>query len=62
MIRKNMKLAEGQNLRYTGKGFSGYIKGQPYMIYIATHSIYQIQVKYNGVDMVVDKYFTDLVG
>jgi len=62
MIRKNKQLASGQNLRYTGKGFSGYVKGQPYMIFMAAHSIYQILVNYNGVDMVVDKYFIDLVG
>ena len=54
-----MKLLAGQNLRNTGRGFAGYVKGQPYMIFKATHSAYQILVNYNGVDMVVDKYLTD---
>ncbi len=56
-----MKLSAGQNLRYTGRGFAGYVKGQPYMVFIAPHSVYQIRVNYNGADMVVDKYLTDLV-
>jgi hypothetical protein len=61
MMRKNMQLLAGQNLRYTGKGFSGYVKGQPYMVFIASHNIYQILVSYNGINMVVDKYHTDPV-
>jgi len=61
MIRKNLKLSAGQNLRYTGRGFAGYVKGQPYMVYIAPHSVYQILVNYNGTDMIIDKYLTDLV-
>lgn len=61
MIRKNIKLSAGQNLRYTGKSFAGYVKGQPYMVFIAPHNVYQIVVNYNGATMIVDKYLTDPV-
>ena len=56
-----MQLLAGQNLRYTGRGFPGYVKGQPYMVFIAGHSNYQILVEYNGANIIVDKYLTDLV-
>jgi hypothetical protein len=56
-----MKLLPGQNLRYTGRGFAGYVKGQPYMVFIAPHSVHQILVNYNGADTIVDKYLTDPV-
>jgi hypothetical protein len=44
----------GQTLRYTGKGFPGYIEGLPYMIFISQHNASQYLVQYNGVQMVVN--------
>jgi len=56
-----MQLLPGQNLRYTDRYFPGFIKEQPYMKFIGTHSIYQIVVSYNGVEIIVDKFLTDVV-
>lgn len=61
MNKKKFKLVPGQNLRYTGRFFPGYIKGQPYMVFIAMHSFRQVRVNYNGEEMVVDTYFTDAI-
>ena len=61
MIRKNLQLTPGQNLRYTGRFFPGFVKEQPYMIFIANYSVYQIRVNYNGNEIIVDKYLTDIV-
>jgi hypothetical protein len=61
MVRKNLQLLPGQNLRYTGRFFPGFVKGQPYMIYIGIHSVYQIRVSYNGIEIIVDKYLIDVV-
>ena len=62
MIRKNIRLLPGQNLRYTGRFFPGFVKEQPYMIFIAIHNVYQLRVSYNGTEIIVDKYLTDIVG
>lgn len=62
MIRKKSPLLPGQNLRYTGRFFPGFIKEQPYMVFVATHSVYQYLVNYNGLEIVVEKYFTEAVG
>jgi len=61
MTRKNFRLLPGQNLRYTGRFFPGFIKGQPYMVFIALHNAYQILVTYNDIEIVVEKYFTEPV-
>jgi hypothetical protein len=60
-MRKNLELLPGQNLRYTGRFFPGFIREQPYMVFIGLHNVYQILVNYNGQEMVVDKYLTDIV-
>jgi hypothetical protein len=57
-MRKDIKLVAGQNLRYVGKGFPGYIKGQPYMVFVAYHSVHEVLVKYNDADVIVNKYHT----
>jgi len=61
MIRKNLQLLPGQNLRYTGRFFPGFVKEQPYMTFISNYSVYQIRVSYNGAEIIVDKYLTDIV-
>lgn len=62
MMRKKNQLLPGQNLRYTGRFFPGFIKEQPYMVFVAAHSVFQYRVNYNGLELVVEKYFTEAVG
>jgi len=50
---KKIKLTVGQNLRYTGKIFPGYIKGLPYMTFIAYHSSAQSLVNYSGMRILI---------
>ncbi|MGZ3751062.1 MAG: hypothetical protein ACXVB0_20950 [Mucilaginibacter sp.] len=61
MAKNNLQLRAGQNLRYIGKGFPGYVKGQPYMMFIADHNVYQVLVEYNGANIVIDKYFIEAI-
>ena len=61
MLKKHFKLTTGQNLRYTGKLFPGFIKGLPYMVFISKYSSYQVMVNYNGLDTIVEKYFLEQV-
>lgn len=62
MTSKNLQVLPGQNLRYTGRFFPGFVKGLPYMVFIGSHSIYQIRVTYNGLEIIVDKFLTEIVG
>ena len=62
MIKKHLQLIMGQNLRYTGKIFPGFIKGLPYMVFVSNYSAYQVMVNYNGLDTIVEKYFLEPVG
>jgi hypothetical protein len=55
MINKEIELKAGQNLRYHGKGFKGYIKGLPYMIFVAYHGITKVRVKYNNTNVIVSR-------
>jgi len=61
MANSIFQYTSGQNLRYTGKAFPGFIKGLPYMVFVAPHSAYQILVSYNGHQLVVEKYFTEKI-
>jgi hypothetical protein len=58
-MKKEVKLKPGQNLRYTGKGFPGYVKGQPYMVFVAYHEIHEALVKYNDQTVIVNKFHTE---
>ncbi|WP_207532639.1 hypothetical protein [Desertivirga arenae] len=59
MIKAEKKLIPGQNLRYVGKGFPGFKKGQPYMIFVEYKGIHQVLVKYNDLNVIVNKYHTE---
>jgi len=55
------ELSPGQNLRYSGKGFPGYIEGQPYMVFERYADREKIIVRYNDTKVVVNKRYTLLV-
>jgi hypothetical protein len=55
MIYKETKLVAGQNLRYTGKAFPGFVKELPYMTFISHHNLSQYLVKYNESQIIVNK-------
>ncbi|HZY35603.1 MAG TPA: hypothetical protein VFE53_03080 [Mucilaginibacter sp.] len=50
-----IELQPGQNLRYTGNGFPGYIKGQPYMVFQGHLNKQKIIVSYNDRKVLVNK-------
>lgn len=55
-MKKEIKFIPGQNLRYMGKGFPGFVKGQPYMVFVAYHQGHEVLVKYNESNIMVSKY------
>jgi hypothetical protein len=57
MTYKEIKLSAGQNLRYLGKGFPGFVKGLPYMTFISHHNTTQYLVNYSGIPVIVNKRF-----
>ncbi len=57
----DVELQPGQNLRYHGKGFPGYVKGQPYMVFESYLNTYKIAVRYNNAKVMVDKRHATLV-
>lgn len=62
MIRRDVKLVPGQHLRYLGKGFPGYMNGQPYMVFVAYHTPSQYLVQYNGLRVVINMRYIKVVG
>lgn len=54
MIAEKIELSPGQNLRYSGKGFPGYIKGQPYMVFESYLDNRKIVARYNHSKVLVD--------
>jgi hypothetical protein len=61
MIAEEVKLQPGQNLRYAGKGFPGYVKGQPYMVFEGYLDSHKIVVRYNSAKVLVDRRHTLLI-
>jgi len=61
MITDESKLTPGQNLRYLGKGFPGYIDGQPYMVFESHLNKEKIIVSYNQGRVLVNKRQISLV-
>ncbi|WP_207532457.1 hypothetical protein [Desertivirga arenae] len=59
MIKREKKLVPGQNLRYSGKGFPGFKKEQPYMVFVDYKGVHQLVVTYNDMEVVVNKYHTE---
>lgn len=62
MIKNKLKFSAGQNVRYTGKGFTGFIKKQPYMLFIAYYHDNEAMVKYNGANVIVNTSHLEHVG
>jgi len=54
---KELQLSAGQNLRYTGKGFPGFVKGSPYMTFVSHHNASQYLVSYNEVHVVINRRY-----
>lgn len=57
MLYKEVKLIAGQNLRYTGKGFPGFVNGLPYMTFVTHHNSTQYLVSYNNIRLIVNKRY-----
>ena len=57
MTTDNAKLSPGQNLRYSGKGFVGYIQGQPYMVFERYTDGQLIVVRYNKSSILINKRY-----
>lgn len=55
------KFIPGQNLRYCGKGFAGFIKNQPYMVFISYYREHDALVIYNGINLVINRYHVNPV-
>ncbi len=56
MHQKETVLAPGQNIRYSGRDFPGYVRGQPYMVFIGYQNHRQARVNYNGKTTIVSRY------
>lgn len=61
MLRRDFKPVVGQNLRYIGRPFPGFVKGQPYMTFVQTHEENRYLVRYNEKNIVVHKFDTEPV-
>ncbi|MDT3405132.1 hypothetical protein [Mucilaginibacter terrae] len=59
---KEKPVLPGQSLRYLGKGFPGYVAGQPYMVFVAPHHGSQYLVEYNALRVVVNRRYVKVVG
>ncbi len=62
MLLKKRKLLAGENIRYVGKPFPGFINGQRYMTFLSYKSNLEIIVKYNGSEIIVFEYLTEPIG
>ena len=51
----------GQHIRYVGKDFPGFIKGQRYMVFVSYQDKLEIRVKYNGTEVTVFEYLTEII-
>lgn len=58
MKYKEIELSPGQNIRYVGKGFPGFVKGLPYMTFVSYYNCSQCLVNYNGIRLIVNKRYT----
>lgn len=61
MLVKKKKMLPGQNIRYLGKGFPGFIQGQPYMSFLAYQDELQISAVYNGIEVKVPEIHTEVI-
>ena len=61
MNLRRKKLVLGQNLRYVGKAFPGFVNGQRYMTFLSYQTNLEILVKYNGSEITIFEYLTETV-
>jgi len=61
MITEKDRFSPGQNLRYSGKGFPGYVEGQPYMVFERYADGGKIIVRYNDTSILINKRYALLV-
>jgi hypothetical protein len=55
-------MVKGQNLRYIGRPFPGYIADTNYMTFLSDHSVFEIKVLYNNTEMIINKFDVKTVG
>jgi hypothetical protein len=61
MNLRRRKLVAGQNLRYVGKAFPGFVTGQRYMTFLSYHTNLEIVVKYNDTEITIFEYLTETI-
>lgn len=57
-MKRTIKLVKGQNLRYIGRPFPGYIAETNYMTFLNDHSVFEINVLYNNKEMIINRFDT----
>ncbi|RKR82622.1 hypothetical protein BDD43_2807 [Mucilaginibacter gracilis] len=61
-MKTTITLVKGQNLRYIGRPFPGYITDTNYMTFLSDHSVFEIKVLYNEKEMIVNRFDIKPVG
>ncbi len=61
MLLEKKKMFCGQNIRYVGKSFPGFIRNQPYMTFLAYQNGPEIRATYNGTEVTVSEDLTELI-
>ncbi|MBC8052634.1 MAG: hypothetical protein H7Y13_06180 [Sphingobacteriaceae bacterium] len=61
MLLKKKKLTAGQDIRFIGKGFPGFVKGQRYMVFLSYQNNLEILAKYNNTEVTVFEYLTETI-
>ena len=51
----------GQSIRFVGKEFPGFIRGQRYMVFLSYVNNLEIKANYNGAEVTVFEYLTETV-
>lgn len=52
----------GENIRYVGKAFPGFVPGQRYMTFLSYKGNLEILVRYNDTEIIVFEYLTETIG
>jgi hypothetical protein len=61
MLLKKKKMIAGQSIRFVGKEFPGFIRGQRYMVFLSYVNNLEIKANYNGAEVTVFEYLTETV-
>lgn len=62
IMKRTIKLIKGQNLRYIGRPFPGYIADANYMTFIEDHNVFEIKVLYNNTEMIINRFDIKPIG